>query len=175
MQSLSRLSRLQDLRLKGVRASAIPIILGFLPNLQSLDTEYNPMKSASYVVQDDMPSLRQANSFSGRIASPILRHVTVRTSCVGSCYFWKWILDLLPHPGLETFRLCAFSMNADAVIPSTFVVDLATKHRSTLKRVMVGNCHLTLADIQFLCSRAPSLEALEFSLSSPDMVRPPLY
>ena len=174
VQSLSRLSRLQDLRLKGVRASVIPFILGFLPNLQSLDIEYNPTKSASYDIQDDMPSLRQPNSLSGRVASPVLRHVTVRTTwpgSVGSCYFWKWILDLVPHPGLETFCLC--TMNADAVIPSTFLVDLATKHRSTFKRVMVGACHLTLADIQFLCSRVPSLEALECSLSSPDMVRAP--
>ena len=177
---LSQLPLLKDLRLKGAPATAILTILTFLPNLQSLDTEYLLSGSGSY-----QPRYRRLKVPSNDDSDddnddddkdppcPVLRHLTVRTSSMdnlGPQNLWAWIRDIVPLTGLETFRLHAFSINGRTGIPRMFVLDLAAVHGNTLKHFLVGEAQLTLQDIECLCVKFPKLETLVCSTSSPDVV-----
>lgn len=172
---LSQLPLLKDLRLKGAPAAAILTILTFLPNLQSLDTEYLPSGSRSY-----RPRYRQLSNNESDDdlpppppPCPVLRHLTVRTSSMdnlGPQNLWAWIRDIVPLTGLETFRLHAFSINGRTGIPRMFVLDLAAIHGNTLKHFLVVEAQLTLQDIECLCVKFPKLETLVCSTSSPDVV-----
>ena len=177
---LSQLPLLKDLRLKGAPATAIRTILTFLPNLQSLDTEYLLSGSGSYYPPYPRRSLQgQSNSDSDDDDDyedppcPVLRHLTVRTSSrdnLGPRNLWDWIRDLVPLAGLETFRLNAFTFNGHTGIPRMFILNLAAVHRDSLKHFIVGEAHLTLKDIECLCSKFPNLETLICSTASPDVV-----
>ena len=180
---LSQLPLLKDLRLKGAPATAILAILTFLPNLQSLDTEYLLSGSGSY-----QPRYRRLRAPSNNKnndddsdddddnddpPSPVLRHLTVRTIAMdnlGPQNLWSWIRDLVPITGLETFRLHAFAINGHTGIPRMFVLDLAAVHGNTLKHFLVGEAQLTLQDIECLSVKFPKLETLVCSISSPDVV-----
>ena len=176
---LSQLPLLKDLRLKGAPATAIPTILSLLPNLQSLDTEYLLSGSGSYQPRYPRRPLQassdnDSNKDDDRASPcPILHHLTVRTSSMdnlGPQKLWAWIRDLVPLPGLETFRLNAFTINGHTGIPRMFILDLAAVHGATLKHFLVGEAQLTLQDIECLCSKFPKLETLICSTSSPDVV-----
>lgn len=167
---LSQLPRLKDLRLKGAPSTSIPTILTFLPNLQSLDTDY--LLSGSYYPRRHQ-SLPGESAYSAP-PMPALRSLTVRTSSMdtmGPQKLWGWIRELLPEPSLETFRLHAFTINmGQTSIPRMFILDLAVVHKHTLKHFIVGDAHLTLKDVECLCSKFPRLETLACSVASPDVV-----
>ncbi|KAI0944060.1 hypothetical protein AcV7_001980 [Taiwanofungus camphoratus] len=149
--SLTQLE-LGALRLKGAPTSAILEILTYLPNLVFLDTEYFGSGITRYV---DVP-----------VAS--LRELTVRTSSVdvqGPQQLWTWIRQLLPRPSLESFTLNAFSTQGDAVMPRSFLLDLALTHKDTFKHFNVDSAQLTLEDVQLLCTKFPALEALSCSVA----------
>jgi hypothetical protein len=177
---LSQLPLLKDLRLKGAPANAILTILTFLPNLQSLDTEYLPSGSRSYQpryrrlkLPSNSDSEDDHNDDHDDPPCPVLRHLTVRTSSfdnLGLQNLWAWIRDIVPLTGLETFRLHAFSINGRTGIPRMFVLDLAALHGNTLKHFLVGEAQLTLQDIECICVKFPKLETLMCSTSSPDVV-----
>ncbi|KAI0944059.1 hypothetical protein AcV7_001980 [Taiwanofungus camphoratus] len=149
---ISHLPLLKALRLKGAPTSAILEILTYLPNLVFLDTEYFGSGITRYV---DVP-----------VAS--LRELTVRTSSVdvqGPQQLWTWIRQLLPRPSLESFTLNAFSTQGDAVMPRSFLLDLALTHKDTFKHFNVDSAQLTLEDVQLLCTKFPALEALSCSVA----------
>ncbi|KDR75496.1 hypothetical protein GALMADRAFT_68293 [Galerina marginata CBS 339.88] len=164
---LSQLPLLKDLRLKGAPATSIPTILTFLPNLQSLDTEYLLSGSGSYY------SRRPPRGEPDEPLVPILRNLTVRTSSMdyhGPQKLWTWIRELVPRPGLESFRLHAFTFNMGYTgVPRMFILELADAHGSTLRDFIVGEAHLTLNDIECLSSKFIKLETLVCSVASPDV------
>ena len=174
---LSQLPLLKDLRLKGAPATAIPTILTFLPDLQSLDTEYLLSASGSYYpprpLQVSSSNSDEEDDSKGP-PHPVLRHLTVRTSSMdnlGPQKLWAWIRDLVPIAGLETFRLHVFTINMGHTgIPRMFILDLAAVHGDTLKHFMVGEAQLTLKDIECLCFKFPKLETLVCSTASSDIV-----
>lgn len=84
---------------------------------------------------------------------------------------WDWIRELVPNPGLETFRLHAFTTMGQTSIPPPFILNLAVIHRDTLKHFMVGDAQLSLIDIGSLGFRFPKLETLVCSVGSSDVVR----
>ncbi|KAH9485727.1 hypothetical protein JR316_0002642 [Psilocybe cubensis] len=176
---LSQLPLLKDLRLKGAPATSIPTILTFLPNLESLDTEYLLSGSGSYYNRRPRPYkvIRPGDEEEDEEPEepplPALRRLTVRTSSMdnlGPQKLWGWIRELVPRPGLESFRLHAFTFNMGYTgIPRMFILDLADAHGSTLREFIVGDAHLTLKDVECLCSKFPNLETLNCSLASPDV------
>ena len=172
---LSQLPLLIDLRLKGAPATSIPTILSFLPNLQSLDTEYLFSGSGYPRPRVYLPSADEDDMQPKEPPLPVLRHLTVRTSSMdnfGPHKLWRWIRELVPRPGLETFRLHAFTFNMGYTgIPRMFVLDLAVAHGDTLKQFIVGEASLTLKDIECLCSKFPKLETIVCSVASADVVR----
>ncbi|KAF9047720.1 hypothetical protein BJ165DRAFT_1323347, partial [Panaeolus papilionaceus] len=156
---LSHLPLLRDLRLKGAPAGSIQTILSYLPNLQSLDTEYLLLGSGS--------GFGRWNSTPQKPELPALKHLTVRTSVVSSQKLWSWIGDLVPGEGLETFRLHALRFTgttpgtvSDSDVPRHFIVDLARLHGSTLREFNVGEATLSLEDIYRLSTFFPLLEVL---------------
>lgn len=165
---LSQLPKLRDLRLKGAPAVAIPTILSYLLHLQSLDTEYPGAHSARVrrFPSDAVLSLPP---------HPVLRSLTVRTTSIMDSLnpnsFFQWIRELVPKPGLETFKLHAFTFRpGDTNIPRMFIIDLARVHGDTLRHFIVGEAQLTLSDIECLCSMFPKLESLVCAVASPDIV-----
>jgi len=173
---LSQLPLLMDLRLKGAPATSIPTILTFLPNLQSLDTEYLLSGSGSYYSRPrvHLPSPEDDGSDNDLPPLPVLRDLTVRTSSMdnlGPQKLWGWIRELIPRPGLETFRLNAFTFNMGYTgIPRMFILDLAVAHGDNLKHFIVGEASLTLKDIECLCSKFPRLETIACSVANVDVV-----
>jgi len=144
------------LRLKGAPSAAIPTILTYLPNLIILDAEY--LGSGIY---------RQPNDN----LLPPLRHLTIRTCSMGTSgpeHLWRWILQLLPRPSLESFTLHSFSMHGSIFIPRPFLLDLAAVHQSTLRQLNMSTTQLTLEDVKCVCSLFPYLEELVCSVASPD-------
>ncbi|GLB37833.1 putative F-box-like [Lyophyllum shimeji] len=168
---LSQLPKLKDLRLKGAPAAAMPSILTCLPGLRSLDTEY---PGAYY---HRRPSARATtDGISPPPPFPALRELTVRTSSMdsdGPTNLWSWIRELVPKPGLETFKLHAFVNNRDmgyhTGIPRIFLLDLARVQKTSLKHFMVGDASLTLNGVAYLCSEFPNLETLVCSTASPNI------
>ncbi|KAJ6631493.1 hypothetical protein B0H10DRAFT_496413 [Mycena sp. CBHHK59/15] len=149
---LSQLPLLQDLRLKGAPSNAIPTILTFLPNLRSLDTEY--------LVSGPSNARRPPN----RDAMATLQHLTVRTSSIdimGPQKLWAWIIVILPRPGLETFKLHAFTLHMGHTrVPRSLLLDLAVMQANTLKHFIAGDAELALLDVACLCYKFPKLETL---------------
>lgn len=95
---------------------------------------------------------------------------------LGPQKLWGWIRGLVPKPGLETFKLHAFTINmGHTSIPRMFILDLAVVHSDTLKHFMVGEAQLTLKDVECLCSKFTKLETLVCSVASPDVVCGDLY
>ncbi|KAF8957315.1 hypothetical protein BDZ97DRAFT_1846863 [Flammula alnicola] len=171
---LSQLPLLKDLRLKGAPATSIPTILTFLPNLESLDTEYLLSGSGSYYSRPRVYPPSPLDEDDAREPPlPIIHRLTVRTSSMdnlGPQKLWRWIRELVPRAGLEMFRLHAFTFNMGYTgIPRMFILDLAAVHGDSLKEFIVGEAHLTLKDIECLCSKFPRLETLNCSLASPDV------
>lgn len=168
---LAHLPLLKELRLKGAPGSSIPLILCLLPHLYSLDTDYLPVGSGPYLRRHQ--SLLGENHSSAPPMST-LRHLTIRTSSIdvmGPQMLWSWVRELLPNPGLETFKLHAFVLNAGSTsIPRMFILDLAVIQKYTLKHFIVGDVQLTLMDIECLCSKFPNLETLGCSVASSDVV-----
>jgi len=166
---LSQLPKLKDLRLKGAPAAAMPTILTYLLDLRSLDTEY----PGTYYHRAPW---RSSNTVSPPPPFPALRELTVRSSSFdsgGPINLWDWICELVPNPGLETFKLHAFTTNRDmgyhTDIPRIFLLDLARVHGATLKHFMVGDAQLTLNDIAYLCTTFPHLGTLVCSTASPNI------
>lgn len=162
---LSQLPRLEDLCLKGAHANAIPTILTYLVNLQSLDTEFLGTYRSRFGIA--------SYEASSRSSFPILRSLTVRARSIDSSglqKLWGWIGDLLPLPGLETFNLYAFTVNTGYTsIPRIFILDFVHVHGPTLKHFMVGDAHLTLSDIECICSLIPNLETVTCSVAISDI------
>ena len=50
------------------------------------------------------------------------------------------------------------------------MMDIANMHRHTLIRFVVSDCYLSLKNIQWMSSEFLSLESLECSLTSPNVV-----
>ena len=90
---------------------------------------------------------------------------------MGPQKLWMWILQLLPNPSLESFTLNSFSVQGHIIIPRGFLMDLASKHKATLREFTVNMTQLTLEDIKYLCKMFPQLEHLACSVASPHMVR----
>lgn len=146
----------------GAPSNAIPTILTFLPNLQSLDTEYlvsGPSNARFAPNRDKMATLR---------------HLTVRTSSIdimGPVKLWAWIQTILPRPGLETFKLHAFTLHmGHTQIPRAFILELAAMQSGTLKHFIAGDAELTLSDVECLCHKFPKLETLVCLVVAPDVV-----
>lgn len=154
---LSQVPLLQELRLRGAPSAAIPTLLGYLPNLVTLDTEF--LGSGIY---------RSSN-----MPLPHLRNLTVRTSSIdttGPQKLWTWILQLLPYQSLESFTLNAFAVQGHTVVPRGFIMDLASLQKTTLREFVVNMTQLTLEDIKYLCLMSPVLEYLTCSVASPNVV-----
>lgn len=164
---LSQLPKLKDLRLKGAPAIAIPTILTYLLHLRSLDTEY----PGAHTARVRRPS---SDALLLPPARPVLRSLTVRTSSMDSLgpnNFFQWVQELVPNPGLETFKLHAFTFRLGHTnIPRMFIINLGRVHGNTLKHFIVGEAQLTLRDIECLCSMFPNLETLVCAVASPDIV-----
>lgn len=157
MSVLSKVPLLRELRLRGAPSAAIPSILGYLPELQTLDTEF--LGSGIY---------RPPN-----MPLPRLRNLTVRTSSMdtmGPQKLWAWIRQLLPYPSLECFTLNAFAVQGYTVVPRGFIMDLASTHMHTLKMFVVNMTQLTLGEINYLCQMFPNLETLTCSVANSDIV-----
>lgn len=157
MSVLSKVPLLRELRLRGAPAASIPSILGYLPELQTLDTEF--IGSGIY---------RPSN-----MPLPRLRNLTVRTSSLDSMgpqKLWTWIRQLLPYPSLEYFTLNAFSVLGHTPVPRGFIMDLANTHKHTLKMFVVNMTQLTLGEINCLCQKFPNLETLTCTVANSDIV-----
>jgi hypothetical protein len=155
---LSQVPLLRQLQLRGAPSAAIPTLLTYLPNLTTLDTEF---LSAGIYRPSNMPL-------------PPIRNLTIRTSSMesmGHQKLWAWIRELLPHPSLESFTLNAFSVEGHTIIPRSFLLNLSSRHKETLKEFMVNTTALTLEDIKYLCTMCPQLEQLTCSVASPHVVR----
>lgn len=149
---------LRELRLRGVPSAAIPALLTYLPNLITLDVEF--LGSGLY---------RSSN-----MPLPRLRNLTVRTSSMDSMgpqKLWFWIRQLSPYSSLESFTLNAFSVQGNIIVPQSFIMDLASTHKATLRELMVNTTQLTLEDIKYLCRTVPGLEHLACTVASPHVVR----
>ncbi len=148
---LSQLPLLKKLRLKGAPSSSIPELLAVLPNLISLDTEYF---GPGHMRFQEPPKAR-------------LRELTVRASSVdllGPDQLWQWILRLIPNPSLETFTLDTFSTLGEMSMPRRFLYDLAQTHRLTMKHFMIETVHITIEELELLCTSFVSLESLTCSM-----------
>ncbi|KAJ7736905.1 hypothetical protein B0H16DRAFT_111631 [Mycena metata] len=158
---LSQLPLLQDIRLKGAPSNAIPTILTFLPNLRSLDAEYL------------MSGPSNARLAPDRDKMATLQHLTVRTSSIdimGPLQLWAWVTNLLPRPGLETFKLHAFTLHMGHTrIPRAFLLDLAPMQANSLRHFIAGDAELILPDIECLCYKFPKLETLVCLVVAPDV------
>jgi len=74
-------------------------------------------------------------------------------------------------PGLETFRLHAFTINgSETSIPRMFLLDLAKVHGGTLTAFVVPNVMLTLKDMECLGSLFGLLGELVCMVASVDVV-----
>ncbi|KAG9312161.1 hypothetical protein JVU11DRAFT_7451 [Chiua virens] len=153
-----KLPLLRDLKLRGVPSAAIPAIIGCLPNLIALDTEY--LGSGNYRV----PST----------PLPALEQLIVRTESVdilGPDLLWTWTRSLLPHVGsLKSFTLNSFSVSGRMAIPWPFVVFLTTKQGQSLEELSVGIALLNLDSLSQLCLKCPSLSTVHCTVASPDVV-----
>jgi hypothetical protein len=148
---LSQLPLLQSLALKGAPSSSIIDILTFLPNLASLDVDY--ISSGAQVTPSEEPLVAH------------LRHLTVRTNDLSAAHrIWIWIKQLVPYPSLESFKMLAFSVQADAYMPVRFILDLAKVHKGVLKQFHINGAAMTLQDIHCLCTMFPNLEEISWSL-----------
>ena len=153
-----KLPLLRELQLKGVPSAAIPAIMGCLPNLVALDTEY--LGYGNYRV----PST----------PLPALEQLTVRTGSVdvlGPARLWTWTRSLLPHVGsLKSFTLNSFSIHGRMAIPWPFVVFLATKQGQSLEELIIGAATLNLDSLSRLCLKCPALKTVHCTVASPDVV-----
>ncbi|TDL18013.1 hypothetical protein BD410DRAFT_822477 [Rickenella mellea] len=152
---LSHLQRLEHLRLKGAPSNTLPFIVSSLPNLKSVDTDYN-----------DATVSRPSQKL-----PPPLRILTVRTSSLdvtGPRNLWRWINELTPRRSLESFTLHSFSTMGETSVPRRFILDLAAIHGPLLKQFRVGSTELTLSDIECLCDLFPNLEELSCSVACAD-------
>ncbi|KAJ7188839.1 hypothetical protein C8R46DRAFT_1055913 [Mycena filopes] len=157
---LSQLPLLQDIRLKGAPSNTIPTILTFLPNLRSLDTEY---------LMPGIPIPHRAQTEEIKPLST-LQHLTVRTMAMNLDGLWAWVIKLLPRPGLETFKLHAFTHTGLPRIPRAFLLDLATMQAGSLRHFIAADAEVTLPDIECLCDSFPLLETLQVCLvGAPDV------
>jgi hypothetical protein len=85
--------------------------------------------------------------------------------------FFQWVRELVPLPGLETFKLHTFTFRLEHTnIPLMFIIDLARVHRDTLRHFIVGEAQLTLRGVECLCTMFPKLETLVCAVASPDIV-----
>ncbi|KAF8141156.1 hypothetical protein EV363DRAFT_1391638 [Boletus edulis] len=153
-----KLPLLRELTLKGVPSAAIPAIMGCLPNLTALDTEY--LGSGNYYRVPSTPL-------------PALEQLTVRAGSVdpfGPDMLWTWTRSLLPHMGsLKSFALNSFSVYGRIAIPWPFVVFLATKQGQSLEELFVGAAMLNLDFLSQLCCKCPALKTVHCTVASPDM------
>lgn len=119
---------------------------------------------------------------------PTLTSLTVRTNSVdtlGPDKLWSWINDIIPNPGLEKFKLHAFTMNnaryADTItpgdlggdgtmMPRMFLMDLAKVHASSLKEFDIGTVELTMSNVRLLKTSFEKLEVLACAVAVPEVV-----
>ncbi|KZP13745.1 hypothetical protein FIBSPDRAFT_834849 [Athelia psychrophila] len=151
---ISQVPLLRDLRLRGAPSNCIPTLLAYLPNLETLHTEFI---SSGINRPASMPP-------------PRLKSLTVRTSSMDSAglqKLWYWITLLTPHKSLESFTLDAHSVQGQTSVPANFISGMAETQGSTLKRFMVDTTRLTLADVWALCTKFPQLEHLACAVASP--------
>ena len=85
---------------------------------------------------------------------------------------WPWIRELVGTiPGLETFRLHAFTINgSETSIPRMFLLDLAKVHGGSLTAFIVPNVMLTLKDVECLGSLFSELGELVCMVATVDVV-----
>ncbi len=157
---LSDLPLLKDLRLKGAQSQSIPRIVTYLPNLETLDTEYLHSNSR---MQLDRP-----------LPVIMISNLTVRAHSMdnmGPNNLWRWILNLAPRPGLKSLKLHTFTVNmGDMIIPRMFILDLASVHGPTMKHFIVEDLQMTLTDVECLCVKFPELQTLVCTVASSDIV-----
>lgn len=156
-----KLPLLRELKLKGVPSAAIPAIMGSLPNLTALDTEYSG--SGNY----HLPST----------PLPALEQLTVRTGSVdifGPDRLWTWTRSLLPYVGsLKSFTLNSFSVYGRMAIPWPFIIFLATKQGQSLEELIIGTAMLNLDSLSQFCLKCPVLRTVDGTVASPDVVSLP--
>ncbi|KAJ3564233.1 hypothetical protein NP233_g8428 [Leucocoprinus birnbaumii] len=145
-------------------ATSIPTILTCLPNLRVLDTEYLPSFREPKVQSPDQ--------------MPVLASLTVRTNTIDtSGKLWSWIKDIIPNPGLERFKLHAFTMTgeirsgsgAGTMVPRMFLLDLAKVHGDCLREFDIGNVELTMTDVRCVKASFQKLELLACAVAVPDV------
>ena len=158
---LMQLPKLESLLMKGAPASAVASVLGLLPHLKVLDTDYLPSGS----------SRSYSRALGGAVDDPrpSLTSLTIRTSSQdfqGPRGLWPWILENVSSssPSLEVFKLHAFVRGMNYIeVPRTFILGLVRVHKSTLRHFEVRGAQLMLSDIECLCDLFPQLEILECS------------
>lgn len=118
---------------------------------------------------------------------PTLTSLTVRTNTVdtlGPGKLWTWIKDILPNPGLEKFKLHAFTLNSTryiggavgevggdgTMVPRMFLLDLAKLNGDCLREFDIGSVELTMSDIRCLNTSFSKLESLTCAVAVPDVV-----
>lgn len=162
---------LTDLRLKGAGTTTVSAIVSSLPNLQSLDSDYLTSRSGSWPSIDRLPSI-SGTSGTGR-PMPNIRSLTIRPNSHILHNLGPWLLNsIVPSTGLESLKLhCLVRAQSQISLPSAFLVDLASKHRATLKHLVVGDIVLIPDEIQYICEEFPNLETLDCSVKLSDLVR----
>ncbi|KAK0226369.1 hypothetical protein IW262DRAFT_1361586 [Armillaria fumosa] len=153
----SDLPLLKELKLKGAPSPSILMIVTCLPNLETLDTEHLHSNSR---MQLDRPL-------------PVICNLTARTHStdnMGPNNLWRWILNLVPRPGLKSLKLHTFTVNMDdMIIPRMFILDLASVHDPMMKHFIVEDLQMTLTDVECLCVKFPELQTLVCTLASSDI------
>ncbi|KAL0955714.1 hypothetical protein HGRIS_001934 [Hohenbuehelia grisea] len=160
---LMQLPLLQDLRLKGAPAAAIPTILSYLPNLHTLDTEYLQLSPNSAIRPPQTSHLPHP--------FPSLRRLTVRTTSadsMGPPRLFPWIHALVPNSCLRSLTLQVFTNSGHINIPTTFILELARVHGKTMQEFLVGESLMTLNDIECVCHKMLGLESLACAIACPD-------
>ncbi|KAH8827878.1 hypothetical protein DL96DRAFT_1709196 [Flagelloscypha sp. PMI_526] len=166
---IAQLPHLQDLRLKGASALAIPTIVSFLPDLQSLDAEF--IQGVQYLRSRQSGSPQTPPSSGNH---PRLTSLTVRTSMDALLFsqaLWTWIKDLVPRPGLEALKICTYRMSmSHPIVPRMFLLEMILLHGDSLKHLALDNALLTLDDIECVCSNFTVLESLECAICLEDFL-----
>jgi hypothetical protein len=153
-----KLPHLRILRLRGVPGSALPELLTWLPDLNTLDAEYIGSGISK------MPTR----------PLPVLRDLTIRTMSMqidGPQQLWSWICGLVAHPqAVDSFNLSTFSVQGRISIPGRFILNIAQLHGRTLRVWRAETAQMTLEDVRYICTMFSALEELVCCVASTDSV-----
>lgn len=187
ISSLSALSRLESLRIRGMQGSAMPTLLSRLPSLRILDTDYISGGLSRW--QPMLPA-------------PRLRELTVRAGSLphdDAPRLWEWITRLIPASAYQEdnqekepnsddeyehvpdlheastqvgsgYGLESFTLYAGGITFSTlFMTYLSAYHRNSLRKLILGSAHII--KLSHLCHSFSLVEQLEFAVVITNAVR----